>query len=118
MSERFLALLVTQVGFLGMHGPVWAILLCFVAPPLANEIVLKVKGTRAESLIQGIALFVLKIPAVGLFVAKFPGVGDALYLLAPKDKEGLPTPLFVKPKPTAATAAEPTPEEAPHDPNS
>lgn len=121
MLQRLTVILCTEVAFLGMHGPLWAILLGFVAPPLANEIVLKVKGTRAESLIQGIALFVLKVPAVGFLVAKVPGIGDALYVLAPKDKGDLPVPLFAKPTRVAVPAIEitvNTNEEAPRDPNS
>lgn len=78
-------------------GPVWAILVTLVGLPLANEIVQKYKGTRAESLLQGLALFLLKLPAVGIVIAKTPVLGDLLYVFAPRDKTGIPTPLIAKP---------------------
>jgi len=78
-------------------APLWVLLLAFVGLPLLNEIAQRSKGTRAESLLQGIALFLLKLPVIGVALAKFPVVGDALYVFAPKDKQGLPTPLIAKP---------------------
>lgn len=108
MLERLGHLLNTHVAFMGMSGPLWCVLLGFVAPPLANEIVLKARGTRAESLVQGVALFLLKLPALGWLIAKVPGIGDALYIMAPKDKGDLPTPLFARPTRVIVPAVEVT----------
>lgn len=75
-------------------GPVWAVLLTLVGLPIANEIVQRFRGTRAESLLQGISLALLKIPYVGALVVKFPVVGDLLYIFAPQQKADLPKPLY------------------------
>jgi hypothetical protein len=89
-------------------APLWVLLLAFVGLPLLNEIAQRSKGTRAESLLQGIALFLLKLPVIGVALAKFPVVGDALYIFAPKDKQGLPTPLIAKPMTVVVPAVEVT----------
>jgi hypothetical protein len=78
-------------------GPVWAVLLMFVGIPLANEIVQRARGTRAESLLQGLALFLLQLPILGVVIAKTPVIGDLLYVFAPRNKDGIPTPLIAKP---------------------
>ncbi len=89
-------------------GPVWAILVTLVGLPLANEIVQRAKGTRAESLLQGLALFLLKLPALGIVIAKTPVLGDLLYVFAPRDKADLPTPLIAKPSTVVVPAVEVT----------
>lgn len=91
--ETLKALLLHQT----FMGPVWTLLVAFVAIPVANELVSKYRGTRAASILQGIALVILKTPAVGRVLVKFPVVGDLLYVFAPQDKTGLPTPLIARP---------------------
>ena len=89
-------------------GPVWAVVLTLVGLPLANEVVQRAKGTRAESLLQAVAMTLLKIPVLGVVIAKFPVVGDILYVFSPANKVGLnlPTPLIAKPTAIVVPAVE------------
>jgi len=89
-----------------LGAPAWVWLITLVGLPLANEIAQRSKGTRAESLLQAISLALLKTPILGIALAKFPVVGDVLYVFAPKDKQGLPTPLIAKPSTVVVPAVE------------
>lgn len=76
-------------------GPVYSILIFVVVLPLVNEFVNRFRGTRAGSLLQGMALAALKLPGINMVLSKLPGVGELLYALAPKDTRAeLPRPLL------------------------
>lgn len=61
--------------------PVWVWLLMMGLGAL-NEWVNRSKSTEAQTLLQGAAKFVLKIPAIGSLLARFPLLGDVLVKMA------------------------------------
>lgn len=93
-------------------GPVWVVLVTLVGLPLANEIVQR-SPARAQSLIQFIAHLVLSLPGVGPLIAKFPVLGDLLYVFAPQDKTGIPTPLLYRPSKSNNLSSPPAPPAVP-----
>jgi hypothetical protein len=85
-----------HVVWMGMPVYVWTLL---AAVGITNEVIERMKWTKAGSILQGIFRFVLNFPALGPLLAKFPYVGDFLRWLAKKQPDEAP------PAPPAAPPA-------------